>query len=168
MVIGRGIGQVHPLHVHDAVPGLQFQQLAGDEKSLPLAVRPLIAKLAAGFGLVDTDGHGPAVGAKQPSLNQGRLSMCPVYGFRGRGEVPGNDHMGVAFGLQCHFAHFSSLLISDVWGFGCSWVLSSWVFWFWAVRWFRKSHPIVRSFSPGHAAAGRATCPWRRCRPWPA
>src|SRR5262249_45747811 len=93
------------LHVNDPAVRSKFHKLAGQIEAMSFAIRPLVTNLASRPRLIDADGHGPAIRAEHPFLNQLRLDMRAVHRFRRSGEAPGYNYVRLPFGLECHPAH---------------------------------------------------------------
>src|SRR3954463_14397588 len=85
---------------------IELEDLTGQEEAFALAlVRPLVANLSSGFAFVDTDRHGPALGAQAPLLNQLRVHVRAVDRFGGGLEPSLDDDLGLAFSRQHQLAH---------------------------------------------------------------
>jgi len=90
------------------------------------AIGPLEAQLAAGPRVVDANRHCPTFGTEHPFLDELGVSVGAVDRFRGRGEPPGYNDMGIAFGFHRQFAHrISSPFFGLIRGSFTSFVLDS-------------------------------------------
>src|SRR5579871_4436797 len=113
-ILRSRIWQKHAFHVDDFAVRPDFDEFAGDVESAFIRVFPFVAEFAADPRLVDANRHSPVFGTEQPLLDDLRLHMSAVDGFRRSCKMTGDDDVGIAFGLHRQFTHRNFLSVSLV------------------------------------------------------